>query len=713
MLDKWLRKEDPSWAKMIVALEEMSETKLASRLRKEYLQQQRQDENPTSEKLINEQATNRVSELKLDRKDQVSKELEDLKERYYHLVSNAESALEAAKPTPQQLKRFSQIYTTDQVVTTIDELFNCLEKFCFLDYALLERIISVFLKESQSVVCDLSDYTQQLSKFKNSTTLNEFVESIERAHTSLTTKEGTGVCTVTLRLVGGWLEKTMKDLDRLLKEIFQDKASILAHLKIVRGSVIIKYFAPQSEAGSLIDLAKTKGLFMARVGVLNVQIIQPVHVHRVNINIEEATHFSFESSLIEAVVDNKVDLLTFLLDINTSPDATDSNGQTALMHGSYYGRDKVVSLLLKAKANPNLQSDSGITALLITAREGHSHVVSILLKAKANPDLHDDHGITPLHIAACNGNYDIVTILLRNNANPNIQREDGITALHEASHNRHSDIVSHLLAANANPNLCNKNGNTPLFLAAQEGHSDVVSILLKANANPYLQNNDHGSTPLHMAAQKGHSNTLSILLQANANPNLQRVDGATPLLVASLNGHSDVVGQLLKANADPNIQGNDGTSPLMLACLSNCPQIVQLLLTNGADPNLQNSDGINALICASYAGCLESTELLLKSGAESDHHMVQGLTATKIAVHLGNNKIADLLQAIELSQSSTTSSVLTPQEIANSTDNEAMAILNKEFENMIVAKVESYISNSYEKTKQTLPSEFILIKSRV
>ena len=83
----------------------------------------------------------------------------------------------------------------------------------------------------------------------------------------------------------------------------------------------------------------------------------------------------------------------------------------------------------------------------------------------------------------------------------------------------------------------------------------------------------------------------------------------------------------------------------------------------------------------------------------------QGLTATKIAVHSGHNDIADLIQAIEFSQSSTTSPVLTPQEIATSTDNEAMAILNKEFENMLVAKVESYISTYYEKTKQILPSK--------
>ena len=247
-------------------------------------------------------------------------------------------------------------------------------------------------------------------------------------------------------------------------------------------------------------------------------------------------------------------------------------------------------------------------------------------------------------------------------------------------------------------------------MAAQEGHSDAVSILLQANANPNLQRVD-GGTPLFMASYNNHLNIVRILLKANANTNLQTNNGATPLSVACHKGHSDVVGQLLKANADPNIQTNDGTSPLMFACLSTCPQIVKLLLTNGADPNLQNSNGINALMCASYTGCLESTELLLMSGA--DHHIVQGLTATKIVVHLSNNDIADLIQAIELSLSSATSPVHTPQEVATSIDNEAMAILNKKFENVLVEKAKSYISTIYKKTKQTLPSEFMLTKNLV
>ena len=224
---------------------------------------------------------------------------------------------------PIKLKRFSQFYINDEVTTTVEELFDQLKPFCFLEYSLLETIISFFLDKTQLVVSNFNDYVQQLAEFKTSTTIQQFMETVQKP---LTTKEGVQVCTVTLRLVGGWLAKTMEDMEKLLKEIFQDKKSILTHLTIVRGSVIVTYLAPQSEVDSLIMLALGKSLFMTQVGVFYMQVGDTVVTSG-----NEAMLFSFESSLLLAVNDDNINLLSFLLSINTSPDATDSTGWTALM----------------------------------------------------------------------------------------------------------------------------------------------------------------------------------------------------------------------------------------------------------------------------------------------------------------------------------------------------------------------------------------------
>ena len=62
-------------------------------------------------------------------------------------------------------------------------------------------------------------------------------------------------------------------------------------------------------------------------------------------------------------MDNNIDVLHFLLDINTSPDASDGKGQTALLFGSSFEKSKAVDLLLKANTNPNLHRDDGVTPL--------------------------------------------------------------------------------------------------------------------------------------------------------------------------------------------------------------------------------------------------------------------------------------------------------------------------------------------------------------
>ena len=410
MFDKWLSKEEnPSWEKMIAALEDMSENNIASQLRKKYVyQQQPQEESQTelpTEVTDDQQVMEKVV-LKVDKQDQVARELDNLEKKYLWLVIDAQSTLEAANLSVIELGNFSQFYLNEEVMT-VKELFQLIKPFCFLDYSLLEAAITFLLGRhdpTHKVVNDLSEYVKQLTNFKKSTTLGDFMQSIENAQKSLTTEEGTGVCTVTLRLVGGWLSKTMDDLHKLLKEIFQDKSSVLAHIRIIKGSIIVTYRAPQSEADSLIKLAQTKLSFMPQVGVCGLDIGQRTVI-------SEVIHdFSFQCFLIKAVADNNINLLTFLININISPNATN---ETALLNGSYYGRDKAVSILLQANANPDLRTDNGTTPLFEAAQKGHSDIVSILLQANANSNLQRDDCTTPLFVAAQKGYSDIVSALLQ------------------------------------------------------------------------------------------------------------------------------------------------------------------------------------------------------------------------------------------------------------------------------------------------------------
>ena len=229
-------------------------------------------------------------------------------------------------------------------------------------------------------------------------------------------------------------------MDKLLTTLFRNKISFLFQRKIIFGCVIITYLAPLSEVDGLINIAQEQVPFMFQVGVCELMIGDTV----ITSTQCDTSDFSFELSIIKAAIDDNIDVLSFLLCINTSPDSADGYGQTAPLFGSCYGRSKAVSLLLEASANPNLQQKDSVTPFIMASWNGHTEIVSLLLKV---------------------------------NANPNLQADDGATPLTKASQNGHADTVSFLLKANANPNLPTDDGATHLFMASQEGHSDIVSLL--------------------------------------------------------------------------------------------------------------------------------------------------------------------------------------------------------------------------------------------
>ena len=688
MLDKWLKKQtSPSWESIIEALENMSEKRLANKLRNKYMSPSlRPSKQPAQADvcLAETQPTSSNILLEVDRSDPIPVDMEELRDLYYELVTETEKDLENANLSSRDIKRFSQVHMTDEV-STVEELFDQLKPFFFLDYALLEKIIKVLLKQKQSVVNKIDDYIRQLKQFKKSTTLQKFIEKIETAQNA-----SPQICTVTLQLVGGWLPKTISDLEKLLKEIFRNKAAILTRLKIVRKCVLVTYLVQRSEAVSLIEAARPKISFMKKVGVCVLQVGDTV----VTSTQSETSDFSFESSLIRSVKDNDIDVLSFLLDINTSPDATDDKGLTGLLWASHLGRRKATKLLLKANANsnlcrdgvtplfmasqngysnivcfilnanadPNLHSIDGVTPLFIASQNGHSDIVSFLLNANANPNLHRDDGVTPLFMASKYGHFYVAVLLLNANADPNLHSIDGVTPLFMASQNGHSYIVSFLLNANADPDHYRDDGVTPLFMASQNGHSDIVNILLNANANPNICSND-GVTPLFMASQNGHSEAVSLLLRANAYPNLHKDDGVTPLIMASQNGHSNIVNFLLNANADPNLCRDDGVTPLFMASQNEHSDIVSFLLNANANPNLSlyTDYGVTPLFIASENGYSDIVRFVLNANANPNLcRRNDGVTPLFMASQNGHSDVVVLLLLANANPNHQTCEGMTP-----------------------------------------------------
>ena len=58
-------------------------------------------------------------------------------------MTSTEFAVEDTNPHARKIKRFSQFYMNDEA-TSVDELFDQMKPFYFLDYKILEKIVQFF-----------------------------------------------------------------------------------------------------------------------------------------------------------------------------------------------------------------------------------------------------------------------------------------------------------------------------------------------------------------------------------------------------------------------------------------------------------------------------------------------------------------------------------------------------------------------------------------
>ncbi|WP_194851711.1 ankyrin repeat domain-containing protein [Nonlabens antarcticus] len=126
---------------------------------------------------------------------------------------------------------------------------------------------------------------------------------------------------------------------------------------------------------------------------------------------------------LRSLVDREAnDELQQLLD-DHGVDAKDSDGRTALIHASFFGKDELLADLIKRGANTNHQDKIGYSALHHCSLEMRVACAQILLNNHADPNLLDEHENGPLWVALMNskGNFKLVRLLMEHGADPEIE----------------------------------------------------------------------------------------------------------------------------------------------------------------------------------------------------------------------------------------------------------------------------------------------------
>eukprot|EP00421_Protoceratium_reticulatum_P019738 CAMPEP_0168393146 /NCGR_PEP_ID=MMETSP0228-20121227/18865_1 /TAXON_ID=133427 /ORGANISM="Protoceratium reticulatum, Strain CCCM 535 (=CCMP 1889)" /LENGTH=586 /DNA_ID=CAMNT_0008406513 /DNA_START=46 /DNA_END=1802 /DNA_ORIENTATION=+ len=124
-------------------------------------------------------------------------------------------------------------------------------------------------------------------------------------------------------------------------------------------------------------------------------------------------------------------------------DATDDNGNTALIYAAAKGFRQCSAILLRSGADPDTANhgNGGRTPLMEAAGSGHKDIVTAIRLSKATVDAVDDFGNTALHYAAYHGHLAVVQELLKSNPRRDLKNSYGHTAASYAAANRHKGIA--------------------------------------------------------------------------------------------------------------------------------------------------------------------------------------------------------------------------------------------------------------------------------
>lgn len=185
-----------------------------------------------------------------------------------------------------------------------------------------------------------------------------------------------------------------------------------------------------------------------------------------------------QTPLADAVVQEEVDTVRYLLEQGADPNIPNKNGLTPLDHACSRGEAAMplAKLLLDhgALVNPQRSGSFRITSLDWAISSDNTELTKLLIEHRADIKAVTDVGRTALHNAANRGDLEIAKTLIEHGADVNAKVTNGWTPLHYAASASRKDIVELLLAKGADINSTDIHGKTPLAWAQGADVKDVL-----------------------------------------------------------------------------------------------------------------------------------------------------------------------------------------------------------------------------------------------
>ena len=246
----------------------------------------------------------------------------------------------------------------------------------------------------------------------------------------------------------------------------------------------------------VVDILLNNGVYPFKdiKAVKNAIVFNQVHVLKLFFDyIDTDFRLNGQYTLLTfAVVKEKYDIISLLLECECNPDVSDGCNRTALLLAVKKGAEKIVKLLVKKGANPNIQDCSdGTSAFHIASELSRTDIIDILLEEKGNINIQKYSGETALHIAVNTGNSTLLLYLLKNGALIDLKLNiSGETALFLAIKHRNHSISSYftklLIQNGCDINALNSQNQTPLQVAVDFEKCTCVAYLLYSHCDLHL-----------------------------------------------------------------------------------------------------------------------------------------------------------------------------------------------------------------------------------
>uniref|UniRef100_A0A1Y1NIQ2 Uncharacterized protein n=1 Tax=Photinus pyralis TaxID=7054 RepID=A0A1Y1NIQ2_PHOPY len=348
------------------------------------------------------------------------------------------------------------------------------------------------------------------------------------------------------------------------------------------------------------------------------------------------------SPLMVAVLNNKIDVVKFLLSKSVFISQTDRMGRTALYHAIERNYEPIVAALLEKAKDEDFSSREYSHVIHWAAFKGNGNIIKLLLSRKVKCTVLDEYGRTPLICASTCGNTSAVQVLL-NESDVLAQDSEGMNSLHWSCYNGHTDTVRILLPHMSNIELKDNKGRTALNCCGNNDNTDIADLLFARNADVNTVDNNK-MTPLNWAAHIGNYEMVKWLLQRNCALAIENHCGMTALSNSVSKGHHEIVRLLLSHPFPMEVRNSAGMNGLHTAAIHGHLDIVSSFARKGANLEATSSNcNRTALIYAAQFGHTSIVHYLINQKVQLNAADSDNMTALNWAAKRGYNGIVTLL----------------------------------------------------------------------